>query len=284
MIYSVKRFGKHVRMILKSDRDAPIAISGFPGEGKSTLALELMKEIIDKRLYKLDQILIYSRKELMNKIYEVSKYSGLIPDEAINMLFKRDFMKSIQKELLRLLDMCRDRNLCMFFNMPEFWEFDNHIKKRFRYWIFIPKRGIAYIFERDNNPFISDPWHLKINEKKLRQWKDGLHPSICNNFLGEIRFKPLSEEEFKEYLEVKTRKKRASEKEEDAEEDLKNVEVKHNFKLKKALVKVYDYLKRKEKDMSFMKFQRISGYSQSSMHLIYHKHSPMSNKRKIIDK
>jgi hypothetical protein len=215
MPVKLKYFINILKRIQDSDRDNVVGVSGFTGEGKSTFAVQCTKEG-NKNKFSWDNHLIYTRKETIEKIKMISDYSFIDIDEAINVLYRRDFARGQQKELLRLLDMCRDKKLTLFFLIPDIWDLDSKLlRRRMRFWVYIDIRGIAYVFRPDTNPFIIDPWHRSDNEKLLKNWMKGIHPERSPNFLEEIHFEDLTPEDKIKYLETKARKKAFAEKDED---------------------------------------------------------------------
>lgn len=213
-----------IRTSTKQNRDCVIIISGETGVGKSTLGYNILKKYLKlkpdvdiRRIF--EKHFVYTRRRLIEKIKTIRKGSIIIIDEAINALFRRDFMKGKQKELIKLLNMCRDRNLVLIFNIPNFWDLDTTIRDfRIRLWIYVDERGEAYIFAPDRNPFVKDPWHTKENEKKLRKWRDGIHPKISPNYVAELYFDNFSPGHEIIYEEVRDKKKSDAEVDEEEEE------------------------------------------------------------------
>ena len=202
---TIKSISGTVKAFQQSDRDFIIAISGYRGEGKSTLSVLLG---VENGKFDFEKNILYSRKKAMEKIGSL-EHSTLVVDEAINILYRRDFMKGEQKELIKLMNMCRDRHLCLIFNIPNVWNLDKDILQTMvRMWIHVDKRGLAYCFVPDNNPFSADKWHRKLNEKLMKKWdssKVGLKKSP--NFDGILRFKDLDEEQKLLYIKIKMSKR-----------------------------------------------------------------------------
>lgn len=211
MKLSLRKLAGLIKLTQKSDRDFICVITGATGEGKSTLATHL--HILVNLKFSFWNNVAYSKKEVIDKVKSLNNFSSLNVDEAINVLFRRDFMDKRQKELLRLFDMCRDKHLFVTLCLPWFWALDNHILQsgRIKLWIYVDKRGHAYGFMPDRNPFTKDAWHMKDNEKKLKRWSDMVHPEKVTNYVGDIVFDDLPEETKREYLEVKAKKKENAE-------------------------------------------------------------------------
>lgn len=203
-IFHIKKLGGLIKTTLKTDRDVVAPISGGTGEGKSTLAIQLAFRI--KPNFNLDNV-IFSRQEFIDKVNNSKKGDVLIIDEGSNIAFKRDFMHKEQKDIMKLFDMCRDKNLCILINVPHFWSLDNHLLRsgKIKLWFHIIKRGIAHIFKPDNNPMSFDPWHQKYNEKAETRKRIKYHQS---NYIGKMRFKRLPEEVEQKYRELKEEKRK----------------------------------------------------------------------------
>lgn len=190
-----------IKTVLRSDRDFVLCLSGSTGEGKSTLSLHVA-QLVDEN-FSISNNITFSRQETIERIKTLPKYSCVVVDEAINLLFRRDFAKREQKDLLKLLDMCRDRNLCLIFNIPQAWSLDSHILNRVRCWIYVYKRGSALVFQPSENPFSRDPWNRALNELLVRkgQWRRS------KNYVSSLRFNKVPKQTFEKYLKVKTEKK-----------------------------------------------------------------------------
>jgi len=219
-IIPLQEFSKTVFKLQKSDRDVNLACSGFTGEGKSTFITKLQKEVsgIAKVPWDFDKM-TWSRKELMTwidgekgsekdenglKKGQLPEFSSIIADELIGMFFNREWYESEQIDAVKTFNMCRDRHLFIAGAAPNFWDLDSPIRGRFRFYAYIPFRGIAWIFEQENNPFTKDPWNVTENMKLFRKYKN---PYNCTNYLGEIHFPDWSEHEKERYLEIRNSKR-----------------------------------------------------------------------------
>jgi len=215
----IKYIINQIRKAQKKKYDCTIALSGFVGEGKSTLSIQLMKayyniETFEQFKKMIRENLIYSRKSLMD-MAENKKKQFLNTDEAVSVLFKRDFMKGDQKDLLKTLDICRSNKNVFTFNVPSFWSLDAHaIQTRIRLWIMVEKQKYAHIFFPKRNPFSLDVWNRTYNEKVYNKTR-GFTKSP--NYITTIKFNALSKEEYKFYDEIKDLKKLEGVKEQEVE-------------------------------------------------------------------
>lgn len=211
-----KQLGDFGRKLTKRQKDLIFVITGYPGEGKSVLAIHVAKSY-DKR-FNFERNLIYSRSELTEKI-ETFPPSAFIIDEAINILYKREWNKGSQKDMIKLLNICRSKGHMLIFVQPDFEDMDKDIrKKRLRLWIDVIKRGCGVMYKPVKSlGGGSDPWNLDKNDKfiKAQIKKLGLVEGYLEgsakseNFQNIVRWENISEEEYKQYEEVKDRKKYA---------------------------------------------------------------------------
>lgn len=211
----IAQFGKK---LTRRKKDLVFIITGYPGEGKSVLAVEIAKEY-DRR-FSFDRNLIYSRSELMEKI-ETFPPSAFIIDEAINILYKREWNKGTQKEMIKLLNICRSKGHMLIFVQPDFEDMDKDIRtKRLRLWIDVITRGCGVMYKPVKSlGGGSDPWNLEINDKRIKEQikKLGLVEGYLEgaakteNFQNIIRWDNMPDEEYKQYDDVKNSKKYADE-------------------------------------------------------------------------
>lgn len=246
-----KHISKFAKALTKNKKDCVISISGQTGEGKSVLGLLIAKEY-DKR-FDYDRNLIYSRRELKEKI-ETFPASAFIIDEAINVLYKREWNKGTQKDLIKLLNICRSKGHLLIFIQPAFTDMDKDIRReRIRLWLYVAKRGTGIVYR----PVKSiggeeDPWELKELDKITKKFinKLGVFLGILEgsyrskNFLSFLRWDNISKEEYEKYEEVKDAKKYADETETlFSEKDLEKQIWKRTISLLQILQKT-GYLKR----------------------------------------
>lgn len=206
----------------RREYDAGNAVSGYVGEGKSTFTIQLMK-----KYYKIGSLsefktmcnkyLVYSRKEIQ-KITTTETKQFINVDEAINVLFKRDFMKGDQKNLLRTLDVCRDMGHIFTFIIPSFWALDSHtVQTRLRLWVHVEKQKWAHLSRPLRNQYSIDVWHRTENEKIINKTK-----SVVNtlNYISTMGFNPLTPEEYEIYKEVKHAKRLKAQTEKDEKPEI----------------------------------------------------------------
>ncbi len=213
-VITPKQIAIYAKKLTRINKDTPLCISGYPGEGKSVMAREIAK-IFDKK-YSDERNCIYSRKELLQKV-ETFPPSAFILDEAINLLYKRDWGTAGQKELIKVLNICRSKKHLLIFVQPEFADMDKDIRNsRIRLWIYAIKRGVASVFRPERTiGGGQDPWNLEINNKIVKQFVNRSGQTLgtiegayrTSNFLSFLRWSNVSKEEYQVYEDVKDRKK-----------------------------------------------------------------------------
>lgn len=242
LITNLKEFATLLNHLLKTDRDINIGVGGFTGEGKSTFGIQLLKEYskLTNQTWTFNNNCTWSRKEFLSWVDGAKKgkiikpglrplqkpqYTALLLDELFSMFYKRNWHNDSQKEAIGTLNMCRDRHLLILGNVPLFWDLDGGFISRIRYYIYVPSRGTAWIFQQENNPFSSDPWNVQDNKKRFRKSK--YLPYNLPNFVAEINFPDLSPKDKKDYLKVRNSKRLK------AQEDIKKESVEKYSTIKK---------------------------------------------------
>lgn len=210
---SVEKFAKLIYQLLKSDRDVNMAVGGMTGEGKSTFSAKVQKAYakISGDKWTFDRM-TWSRAELMkwidgegpNKEGQLPQYSAILPDELFLMFYSRNWYEKEQIDAIATFNMCRDRHLFLAGNVPNFWGLDGAFRDRMRFYAFIPKRGIAWIFQQESNPFCKDQWNVTENMKLFRY---NNNPYKCPNFLFEVRFSDWDADEKRDYLAIRNKKR-----------------------------------------------------------------------------
>lgn len=204
--WSMKEIVGLLNETAKRDKDNLIPIDGATGAGKSTLGLKMCLEGCP--WFDMERDILYSREELIEWVTTAKPGSWGLADEAVNMLFKRDFAAKAQKFLLRILDMCRDRNLTILMCIPNFWALDSHVRQgRVRLRIYVAMTGRAFMWKPDTNPFADDRWWKKYNEKVCWNWAEHYNARKTKGFVGIIEFGDLAKKYKEPYLRIKREKK-----------------------------------------------------------------------------
>jgi hypothetical protein len=233
--WSAEELCKTLNDTAATDKDTLAAIDGATGSGKSTLAIKLCKKGCE--WFDMDKDILYSRKEIMDWVTEAKNGSWGIADEAVNALFKRDFASKDQKFLLKIIDMCRSKNLTLFLCIPNFWALDNHLLQgRIRLRLHVAKTGLCFMWKPTGNPFTPDKWCRKYNEKVCYNWDHYPNAKRTKGFIGYINFGDLGSAEREQYVQIKERKKKEIKEQEEMAEKEEDVQKKRSVELGKWLM------------------------------------------------
>ena len=218
--------------IVSNKFDCFIVIEGNRGLGKSTLGIHIARGVSremkkngrkDYRFHWRNS-LIYTRKETKQFLHKWN--ANGIADELINVAFNRDFYNEDQKDIIKLLNMCRDHCNLLIACVPSFNTLDNQIKNLCKIKITVVRRGLCIIQTPSRSIYGTDKWDQKINEKIERGWlSKGIknpHYSKLTTFRGMLRFPKLHPTAEDKYQKVKDAKRNIVAREEmgiDAEEE-----------------------------------------------------------------
>jgi len=167
-------FCKKIRQDQRNEKDHVIAITGYPGLGKSQLASVLSILVDYDYEFHRNILFIPTSKSIKDKYYNLPMFSVMHIDEASRGLHKQKWYDKVQQTVNTLYDTEREGHyLCTFLVMPRFQNFTENFRNfRIRYWINIVSRGLAIIYIRDEDKDAKDPWHIDENyKKKLKKWK-----------------------------------------------------------------------------------------------------------------
>lgn len=203
--YEIPKFAKLIKDIQRSNRDALVVFSGFSGEGKTTFASHLGKEVSKcndlKFSYKKNMAI--GADDFLEKALKLPKYSVVLGDEAINIFFKRESMSRDRVKAIKIMDTIRKRNLCLILCIPQFWSLDTHIQQgKVRFWGYIDKRKSCHMFRPIRHPFSEDVWNKRINKKLVWDWEQLDYIGKIKNYMGTFEFDKLSPEDEAAYNKV----------------------------------------------------------------------------------
>jgi rubrerythrin len=166
---------------LACDRDFVVLVGGYEGSGKSTLGILLAKAACKNFDIKKD--VLYSFKDLIERLKTVPKYHALVLDEAVEFAFSRNAMKREQKKIIQVFMQVRQKNLCFIMLIPNIMDIDKYFREhRAARWFEVVSRGQFLAHEK-----IKDIYKGKVFwQQKYRD-----------------TFEPLDSETWFEYIEVK---------------------------------------------------------------------------------
>lgn len=206
--------------LLKSDRENNIAISGTCGEGKSCLLTKIFMSYskISKVYWDFD-LMTWSRNEFIEWIdgkkgtpfndnglreNQLPEFTPIGLDELFLLFYKRNWYEEGQIDSIGTLNMCRDRHLLIGGNVPNFWDLDGAFTTRIRFYIYVVTRGVAWVFEQDQNPFNVDVWNKTLNKKMYMKYKN---PYGLPNFLMELHYNDWTPKEKIRYYKIRNKKR-----------------------------------------------------------------------------
>ena len=135
---------------------------------------------------------------------QLPEYSAILPDELFHMFYRRNWYDGEQIDAISTFNMCRDRHLFVAGNIPDFWDLDTAFTNRVMFYVYIEQRGVAHVFEQENNAFSKDKWNASENKKSFRKHKSY---DKCPNYLFKIIFPDWDEAEKTEYLKIRNKKR-----------------------------------------------------------------------------
>jgi len=228
---NLKMFCRIVARELREEKDCVIAVTGYPGLGKSNDTSIIASLIDDRYDFEKNVCFIPTSAQIEKQYLELPKFSVLHIDEASRGLHKHKWQDRVQQKLNELFDTEREGHfLCTFLLMPRFQNFTENFRNfRIKYWINVIDRGLCIAYKRDEDKDCKDPWHLDENYKtKLKRWKGtkvferGIPEQIkieknTPNYWFYFTIPKIPEEIWKEYQELKVQS-RVKKSEDDAKE------------------------------------------------------------------
>lgn len=109
---------KAIKECYEQDQDRVYLITGREGLGKSRLAMQLA--YFCDRSFCLDDI-VFNAETFKKRVRTVSKHKAIVFDECFRGLSSKGALSQENKQLVRLLMECRQRNLFIFLVLPSFF-------------------------------------------------------------------------------------------------------------------------------------------------------------------
>lgn len=221
-LWTINKFAMFMNGIVKSDRQGLLGVSGETGSGKSTFLAKFFHEYgkLNGVGWSFDNM-TWSRDEMMTwidgeedskpnpetglKPKQLPEYSGIMADELLPMFYSDNRFESDQQKAIATLNMCRDRHLVIGGAVPTFWDLTGKFRGRVSFFLYIPRRGEVWVFEKEDNAFSKDPWNAQLNEKLLRAYRN--QPWKSPNYLCTIKFDDWEGNLKEQYYKIRNEKR-----------------------------------------------------------------------------
>ncbi len=177
---NMKTLANLMRKRVDSDADNLVIVAGYSGSGKSVFASQLMFEIhkveeenVEKKLKLIRDNIIYQPKNFAlfdSKVKKLRDKSVIQIDEFIEIAYRRNALKKINRQFNILMNQIRNRNMTTLGLIPNFLDCDKSVLDfRAEMLIIVVKRGYAMVFLPDKNVWAKgeDRWKIKQNFKMI---------------------------------------------------------------------------------------------------------------------
>jgi len=162
------KFTENIMKRVRNDWDAMIVITGDHGVGKSTLMQQFGFEMDAKFDQKVNISYIPTVESIIQKFNALDKYQVFGIDEAMEVMYKNDFMKGFQKAIIKMYARERKQNKITIMCIPSFADLSKTFRNsRVKYWIYVAERGHGVILCRPMTPYSEDAWNLKLLNKQF---------------------------------------------------------------------------------------------------------------------
>ena len=190
--------------------DFILVIDGKRGLGKSSLAFKILSRVKCPILFKPKRDIVYDQKEVLRHL--ASKKGGcVLVDEAVNVIYNRDFYSEGQKTLLKQINMFRDANNIIIFCIPSFADTDVQLRELTSMRITILRRGVALVNIPKTSLFDKDIWSVKSNSVLEKKWEESSTKkprySQLSTAVGLLTFGDLTPQQREEYESIKQEKR-----------------------------------------------------------------------------
>ncbi len=214
IIFTLKEITTLLRERQLNEFDCNLGVSGKRGDGKSTLLFKLFNSF-KKEGFIQKKHQVYAQDDVI-RLLATERFGFCWDDEAINSGYKRDFQKSGQKTLIKVVTNYRDNYNIYASALPFFYSLDKDLRELIFMHIHIIERGLAVIFiPLDGQIHSQDPWDTKNNMKVEQKENDRRkkNPKLpfryhrFTTFAGYIYFGAMTDKQKAVYLKIKHEKR-----------------------------------------------------------------------------
>lgn len=229
----MKKLAETIAAWQKNKFDGIVVADGNRGLGKSTCTIQIARRCEG---FELNRDIIFSRSEVLKHI-ATKKNGVIVADEMINVTHNRDFYFQDQKNLIKMLNMYRDKCNLFFACVPNFYALDKQFRDLVKMRINVLRRGLAVIHIPQQKSFSADRWDTSFNEKIESSWRNKFksHYNRLTTFKGYLKFSDLPSRIKLKYETLKDEKRN------DIYEEEINVEEEKNPK--EIILEIYQDLK-----------------------------------------
>ena len=218
---------RHIQ--IQDDNNVNLGVTGRLGCGKSSLTIDIAREYVRRYFgeerFDVEKYIAYNNKDIIEKIHSLPPYSPLIADEAIRIVWSRDWNKMENKELAKLSTQIRTKKLIFFMNIPRLQWIDSMFRTGLLdIWIWVHanlspegKESYALVFEPDENQGEPDQWHMstfrkysKSKRNRIGRFTDieRLFKMVKNHpcFMDSFKFPKVPKELYERYLLIRNKR------------------------------------------------------------------------------
>lgn len=244
VIYSIKELTSLLRQRQLNKFDCNLGVSGKRGDGKSTILFKIFHSFKEQGFNQKEHQ-VYSQDDVI-RLLATQKFGFCWDDEAINSGYKRDFQKSGQKNLIKVVTNYRDNFNVYASAIPFFYSLDKDLRELIFMHIHIIERGLAVIFiPLEGQIHSQDPWDTKNNMKIEQKENERIkrNPRLpfryhrFTTFAGYLYFGPMTKKQEEHYLKIKHEKRAKTFDIKERTEEIPFVEKVYNLLLDDKLTK-----------------------------------------------
>lgn len=214
VVWSMRELTECLRKRQLNKFDANVGVSGARGNGKSTFLFKIFNAF-KKDGFRQRKHQVYSRDDVINLLSN-QKLGFCWDDEAINSGYKRDWQKSGQIELIKIITNYRDNFNLYASSLPFFYSLDKALRELIFMHVHIIERGLGVILlPLEGQIHSQDPWDTITNKKieakeNLRLERNPLAKfryHKLTTFAGYVFFTPMRHRQEEKYLKIKSLKR-----------------------------------------------------------------------------